>query len=128
MLSCCCRSRQTGVLRRLGLFVVNVMSSCKSVAKCFSVSLTAFPRSQSFHSSASTLGGWPIFIYLTLLTSTYLAQWTGSLLGPISPTSIEVSWVCLEDGQGSSSDYGCWRCGKSQKGTSVHCSLRLSCG
>ena len=46
MFSCCCLSRQTSILRRLGSLVVSVNISCRSVENCFSVSLTAFPRSK----------------------------------------------------------------------------------
>ena len=44
--SCCCRSRQTSVFSRLGSIVVSVISSCRSVEKFFSVSLTACSKSQ----------------------------------------------------------------------------------
>ena len=103
MLSCCCRSRHTSVLSRLGSLVVSVINNCRSVANCFSVSLTAFPKSQLFCSTASTLGACPIFIYWTLFTPTYLAQLiagTSSTDGscsdpdPISPSSIGVHCCC----------------------------------
>ena len=137
MLSCCCRSRHTNVLRRLGSLVVSVISNCKSVANCFSVSLTAFPRSQLFCSIASTLGACLIFINWTLFTPTYLAQLiagTSNTDGscsepdPISPSSIGVH-CCCPDG-GVFAVEVCGRCGRSvsQKGSTVHCSLLLSCG
>ena len=44
---CCCRSRHTRVFSKLGSFVVSVISSCRSVEKFFSVSLTACSRFQS---------------------------------------------------------------------------------
>ena len=44
--------------------------------KFFSDSRTAFPRSQSFGSSAVVLGACPIFINWTLLTPAYFAQLT----------------------------------------------------
>ena len=54
--SCCCRSRQTKVLSRIGLLVVSVTRSCRSVEKIFSVSRTACSRSQLFSSCAAILG------------------------------------------------------------------------
>ena len=106
MLSCCCHSRHTNVLRRLGSLVVSVICNCRSVEKCFSVSLTAFPSSQLFCSIASTLGACPIFIYWTIFTPTNLAQLiagTSNTDGscsdpdPISPSSIGVHccWLCV---------------------------------
>ena len=139
MLSCCCRSRQTSVLRRLGSVVVPVSSYCEYVANCFSVFLTAFPRSQSLGSSASTFGAWPIFMYWTLLKPTFLAQLTAgtsntdgswSVSDPLSPSSIGAYCICAENGPGTSSCCGCWRCGRStsQKGSTVYCLFPLSCG
>ena len=107
MLSCCGCSRYTKVLRRLGSLVVSIISNCRSVANCFSVSLTAFPRSQLFCSIASTLGACPIFIYWTLFTPTYLAQLNagtsktdGSCSHPdsMSPSSIGVHCCCPDGG------------------------------
>ena len=72
--SCCCRSRQTKVFSRIGLLVVSVVRSCKSVEKLFSVSLTACSRSQLFSSCAAILGACPILTYWTLFTPTYRAQ------------------------------------------------------
>ena len=106
MLSCCCRSRHTNVLRRLGSLVVSVICNCRSVEKCFSVSLTSFPSSQLFCSIASTLGACPIFLYWTLFTPTYLAQLiagTSNTDGscsdpdPISPSStgVHCCWLCV---------------------------------
>ena len=103
MLSCCCRSRHTNVLRRLGSLVVSVINNCRSVANCFSVFLTAFLRSQLFCWIASTLDACPILIHWTLFTPTYLAQLiagTSSTDGscsdpdPISPSSIGVYCCC----------------------------------
>ena len=139
MLSCCCRSRHTNVLGRLGSLVVSVINNCRSVANCFSVSLTAFPRSQLFCSIASTLGACPIFIWWTRFTPTYLAQLiarTSSIDGscsdpdPISPSSIGVH-CCFPGGGVLSFVFEvCGRCGRSvsQKGSTVHCSILLSCG
>ena len=139
MLSCCCRSRHTNVLRRLGLLVVSVINNCRSVANCFSVSLTAFPRSQLFCSTASTLSACPIFIYWTLFTPTYLAQLIAgtsstdgscSDLNPISPSSIGVHCCCPGGGILSFVVEVCGRWGRSvsQKGSTVHCPFLLSCG
>ena len=135
MLSCCWRSRHTSVFRRLGSFVVSDISYWRSVEKFFSVSLTAFPRSQLFCSSASTLGAWPIFMYWTLLTPTYLAQLMAgtsrtdgswSVSDPISPSSIGAYSVIRDDVPGCS----CGRCGRSssQNGSTVHCSFSRCCG
>ena len=139
MLSCCCRSRHTNVLRRVGSLVVSAFNNCRSVANCFSVSLTAFPRSLLFCPIASTLGACPIFIYWTLFTPTYLAQLiaeTSSIDGscsdpdPISPSSIGVLCCCPGGGVLSFVVEVCGRCGRSvsQKGSTVHCSFLLPCG
>ena len=90
LFSCCWLSRQASVLRRLGLFVVSVVNSCKSVKNFFSVSNTAFLKSQSMGSSASTFGAWPILMHWTLLTPTYSAQLTAGT------SRIDGSWSVSE--------------------------------
>ena len=95
MLSCCCLSRQTSVVKRRGSFVVSVNKSCTSVEKFVSVSLYAFPRSQLFDSSALTQGAWPIFVLDAFdahvlrpnLFRDFENRWCWSVPDPISPSS-----------------------------------------
>ena len=52
IISCCCRSRHTSVLSKLGPFVVSVISSCRSVAK-FIAGTSRTDRSWSVSESIS---------------------------------------------------------------------------
>ena len=96
--SCCWHSRQTNVFSSVGSFVVSFISSCKSVEKFRSVSLTACPRSQLFSSIAATFDACPILTNCTLFTPTSLLRELRVLTG-LGPSLIRFRFLPLAWGR-----------------------------